>query len=186
MWIGDIPFVLSVLTLPEQILITRHFPAANIVKLFPEKKGIWSGNCALRGNVSTYRLNTDEIADMVAGNVMPNPSLILASTIGVTLIGPKNIRERTMPGFLWVRRQRVRDALLWLKANNPLYADIVISEERLDELMENGVPDEILNTMRHSDDIEELERERAGYVPEDDEFQSQGVDYASGTTGMCN
>ena len=38
MWIGEVPFELSVLTLPEQILIARHFPAANIVKLFPAKK----------------------------------------------------------------------------------------------------------------------------------------------------
>jgi hypothetical protein len=74
MWIGEIPFELAVLMLPEQILIARHFPAANIVKLFPEKKGVRSGNGALRGNVSTYRLNTDEIADMVDGNIMPNPS----------------------------------------------------------------------------------------------------------------
>jgi hypothetical protein len=74
MWIGDVPFELSVLTLPEQILIARHFPAANIVKLYLQKKGARSANCALRGNVSTYRLNTEEIADMVQGNIMPHPS----------------------------------------------------------------------------------------------------------------
>jgi hypothetical protein len=159
MWIGDIPFELSVLTLPEQILIARHFPAANIVKLFPQKKGAQSGNCALRGNVSTYRLNTDEIADMVKGNIMPNPSRILASTIGVTIIGPKNVREKILPGFLWVRRGRVRATLIWLKANNPLYADIIISDQHLDEIMENGVPNKRLNIMRHSEDIEELEQE---------------------------
>ena len=60
---------------------------------------------------------------------------------------------------------------MWLKVNNPLYADITISEERLDGICEEGVPDKILNTMRHSDDIEELERERAGYVPEDGDLE---------------
>ena len=39
MWIGEIPLELKVLTLPERILIARHFPAAYIVKLYPKKKG---------------------------------------------------------------------------------------------------------------------------------------------------
>jgi hypothetical protein len=42
MWIGDVPFQLVVLTLPEQILIAKHFPALNIVKLFPQKRGALS------------------------------------------------------------------------------------------------------------------------------------------------
>jgi hypothetical protein len=174
MWIGDVPFELSVLTLPERVLIARNFQAAHIVKLFPQIKGARSTNRALRGNVSSYRINTDEIADMVQGNTMPNPSAILASTIGVTIIGPNNLCEKTMPGFLWVRRERVREALVWLRANNPLYKDIDISAERLLDLNENGVPDEILGGMRRSDDIEELERERAGYVPEDDDIVTGG------------
>lgn len=37
MWIGDTPFELSVLTLVEQILIARNYPAAYIVKLYPKK-----------------------------------------------------------------------------------------------------------------------------------------------------
>ena len=49
----------------------------------------------------------DEIVDMVQGNIMPNPLQILVSTIGVTIIGPKNVHEQTMPGFLWVYRHRV-------------------------------------------------------------------------------
>jgi hypothetical protein len=190
MWIGDVPDELAVLTLPETILIARHFPAAHIVKLFPASKGAPSVNCALRGNISTYRLDTDEIADMVQGNIMPNPSKVLASTIGVTVIGPKNIREKTLPGFLWVCRKQVQDALVWLKANNPLYADIVISFERLEQIMKNGIPYEVLHAIRHSDDIDELERERAGYVPEDDQFINEAdgqyeneVDYTGGSGG---
>ena len=57
-------------------------------------------NSGMKGNVSTYKLNTEDIADMVNLNEMPPPSRILASTIGVTIIGPKNLPERTMPGFL--------------------------------------------------------------------------------------
>jgi hypothetical protein len=190
MWIGDVPEELAVLTLPETILIAQHFPAAHIVKLFPASKGAPLVNCALQGNVSTYRLDADEIADMVQGNIMPNPSKVLASTIGVTIIGPKNVQEKTLPGFLWLRRKHVQDALVWLKANNPLYADIVISFERLEQIMENGIPHEVLHAIWHSDDINKLECERAGYVPEDDQFVNEAngqcekeVDHTGGLGG---
>jgi hypothetical protein len=161
-------------------LIAKHFPAANIVKLFPQKRGARSSNCALRGNISTYRLNTDKITDMVDGHMLPNPSEILASTIGITLIGPNNLKEKMMPGFLWVRRQRVREALIWLKANNPVYADITISDEQLEQLTENGVPNEILATMKHSDDVHELEQEQASYIPDDDDVGSAKEEVYSG------
>jgi hypothetical protein len=32
MWVGDVPLELSVLTLPERILVARYFPAAYIVE----------------------------------------------------------------------------------------------------------------------------------------------------------
>ena len=60
---------------------------------------------------------------------MPPSPTILAATIGVTFVGPKNVPEKTMPGFLWVNRMRVRMALEWLKENNPLYANVTISED---------------------------------------------------------
>lgn len=171
MWIGDVPFELEVLTLTERVLIARHLPAAHIVKLFPMRKGAKSLNSGLRGNVSTYRLDTNEIADMIVGNIMPYTSKILASTIGVTIVGPKNVPEKSLPGFLRVRRGRIRSALQWLKGNNPLYANIKISEERLSEYTEDGIPEEIMATMRYSDDVEEVDRERAGYVPEDEDIE---------------
>jgi len=59
MWIGPIPHELSVLTLPERLLVARYFPAAYIVKLFPKQKGASSWdrdtlNSGIRGNVCTY------------------------------------------------------------------------------------------------------------------------------------
>ena len=175
MWIGDVPLALKILTLPERILVARHFPAAYIVKLFPKKKGarIWaegeSLHSGLQGNVSTYRLNTSDIANMTGDNTMPPPSRILAATVGVTFVGPRNLPEKTLPGFLRVNRNRVRDALQWLKGNNPLYADIAISGDRLSELPADGVPNEITSLARHLVDDTLLADERDGYVPEDDE-----------------
>ncbi len=105
MWIGDVPLELQILTLPERILIARYFPAIYIIKLYPKKKGActWASanlHSGLRGNVSTYHLNTDDIAKMTCDQVMPPPLSILAATIGVTFVRPKNLPEKTMPGFL--------------------------------------------------------------------------------------
>ncbi|KAH9008172.1 hypothetical protein EDB84DRAFT_1255363, partial [Lactarius hengduanensis] len=148
MWVGNVPGELQILTLPERVLVGRHFPAAYIVKLYPKKKGSqsWSSKhlqSGLRGNVSTYRLNTDDIAKMTDSQIMPLSPSILAATIGVTFVGPKNLPEKTMPGFLWVNCARVRTALLWLKENNPIYQDIIILSDRLDSLPHNGIPLEI-------------------------------------------
>jgi hypothetical protein len=192
MWTGDIPFELSVLTIPEQILISKHFSAAYIVKMFPMRRGAKSVNSGLQGNISTYRLDTNEIADMVGDNIMPRQTKILASTIGVTIVGPKNIPEQSMPGFLHVHREWVWKALVWLVANNPFYANVVISDKQLDAILEDGVPDEILEATRYSDDTEEVDRERAGYMPDDDD-QSDGNDadkcalsYGNGAAGISN
>ena len=120
MWIGDVPLELKILTLPERVLVARFFPAAYIVKLYPKKKGAryWASegqHHALRGNVSMYRVNTDQIAHLASSNVMPPSPTILAATVGVTFIRPPNYLQKTMPGFLRVNNFRVRGALVWLK-----------------------------------------------------------------------
>lgn len=172
LWIGALPLELRILTLPERILIARHFPAAYIVKLYPKKKGArsWSNagfHSALQGNVSTYRLNTNDVAKITDDNVMPPRASILAATIGVTFVGPKNLPEKTLPGFLRVNRARVRAALVWLKANNPIYHQVSISVERLNELPIDDVPCEISSLARHCEDASLLAQENDGYVPED-------------------
>ena len=170
MWIGEVPLELKILTLPERILVAWFFPAAYIIKLYPKKKGArnWSTmglHSALRGNVSTYRLNTDQIAHLANSHVMPPSSTILAATIGVTFVGPRNIPQKSLPGFLRVNRNRVRVALDWLKENNPLYANITISAERLDALPVDGIPEEIITLAKFSDDTRLLAEEQDNYVP---------------------
>lgn len=173
MWVGEIPYQLSNLSLPERLMIAKGFPCAYIVKLYPKQRGATSWEPSrfhngLKGNVSTYKMNPSQLADVVCGKQLPHPAKLLSATIGVTFVGPRGVKEFSMPDTFRVRRWRVREALIWLKRNNPLYADIMISEERLAELPEDGVPDEIVVTAKHSSDVASLEREREGYVPEYD------------------
>lgn len=180
MWVGDIPPQLRNLTLPERMLIAKFYPSAYIVKLYPKHESARSWDSSqmhngLRGNVATYRLDPNLVASMIDGRMFPPSPRILSATIGVTFIGPKGkIPEKSMPHMFRVRRWRVHEALLWLKANNPLYQDIEISQERLDALPENGIPEEIMSNARHSDDIETVREEHAGYVPIDAMEEAQG------------
>jgi hypothetical protein len=173
MWIGDVLLELKILTLLEQILVVCHFPAAYIIKLYPKKKGarMWAGSeglhSGLQGNISTYRLNTSDVANRTGDKTMPPPSCILAATVGITFVGPGNLPEKTLPGFLRVNRRWVCKALEWLKKNNPLYAEIEVSTEWLNELPLDDVPFEISSLVCHSANKSLLADEMDGYIPED-------------------
>ena len=124
-----------------------------------------------------YRLNTEQIAHLASSHIMPPSSTVLAATIGVTFVGPRNLPQKTLPGFLRVNRNRVRAALEWLKENNLLYANIIISADRLDALPADGIPEEILSVAKFSDDTKLLEEERNGYVPCDDPLDDESGEF---------
>lgn len=88
----------------------------------------------LRGNVSTYQLNQAQITSMIDGSIMPHAANVLAATIGITFVGPKNLPERCLPDMFQVRRTCVKKALEWLKEHNPLFVNITISSLRLAQL----------------------------------------------------
>ncbi len=82
---------------------------------------------------------------------------------------------RELPGIFHVRREHVRKALLWLKENNLLYHDIIISDNNLSNLPSDGVPNEILSTVRTSHDIIGLAMEQDTYIPDQDGWDSIGL-----------
>ncbi|KAF8799236.1 hypothetical protein BYT27DRAFT_7228034 [Phlegmacium glaucopus] len=138
LWIGDIPHELEVLTLLERILIAKFFPAAYIIKLYPKKTG-------------ACRWDNCQMYSRLRGNV-------LAATIGITFIGPKNLPEKTLPNMF-------KSVLEWLKENNPLYEDITISMSRLGQLPEDNIPYELLARAKCLTDVTTLYAEQEGYVP---------------------
>ncbi|KAF7310022.1 ATP-dependent DNA helicase [Mycena indigotica] len=174
MWIGDVPFQLEILTLPEQLLVALYFPAAAANAGGIEAIAI---NEKLRGNVSTFRLPTAQIIDMAAGQIVPRPSLILASLIGVTFVGVDRKALPTLKTLFRVRRQRVFEALLWLKQNNTVYRDITIDSGAIQKLPEDDIPSEISENVRYSTDVDAVGREHAGYAPvEFEEEETQQPD----------
>lgn len=120
LWIGECPWVLQRLTFPEQLLIALLYLRVYVFKLFPKRHGavrdVSSLQNAMRGNVCTFDHNIEAISTMVEGHLMPRPPA-------------RNWIRSTFR----VRRQAVREALQWLKENNPkYYGGIQISSERLD------------------------------------------------------
>lgn len=172
LWVGPVPWELDCLTMPEQQLIALLYPRVWVFKLYPrDRSSRPSEEClqrAMRGNVSTYPMDTSGVASMVDGTLMPRPLAVLSSVIAITFIGRGKLPKRCLKSSFRVRREAVRRALLWLKANNPkYYGDIGINVGRLNALPEDDVPEEIVSMVRQSDDVGLVDQESAGYVPED-------------------
>ncbi|EMD32190.1 hypothetical protein CERSUDRAFT_99591 [Gelatoporia subvermispora B] len=172
LWIGQVPWQLQILTIPEQLLIALLYPRVYVFKLFPKNVGGGRNTetlqRAMRGNVSTYELDVEGIASMIQGHLMPHPPALLASILSVTFIGLGDLPRRWLKSTFRVRRQAIFDALRWLQENNQkYYGSITIDPERVKSLPEDDVPTEILQIIWQTDDIGIAVQESDGYVPLD-------------------
>ena len=179
LWIGPVPHELATLTLPERLLIARVFPRVFVVKLFPkDKRGGFDPDSlqnAMKGNVTSFDLNTDKVADMIEGRLMPQMPAVLSRVLSVTYVGPGRLPKNWLRTTFRVRRHCVRAALLWLKQNNSqYYGDIVVDEARLDSLPEDDVPEEVLVTLRQETDLSVIEEDT--YVPTGEECPFMAFD----------
>jgi hypothetical protein len=170
--IGDVPPQLLGLTIPEQLLIARHYPRCYIFKLFPRDVDthlspdlLFTG---MAGNASLFELNTQEVVEMLKGQHMPSSVRTLASVVAITFVGGKKLPIDWLKKTFRVRRAIVYDALLWLRRNNPIYEDIEIDEDRLIGLPEDDIPDELLAIIRHDDDEQLAKKERESYLVEEE------------------
>ncbi|KAG2362619.1 hypothetical protein BDR07DRAFT_1284294 [Suillus spraguei] len=94
LWIGNVPHELVILSLPEQLLVSCHFPHCYVFKLYPKDHHGSNPNHSQRGmmgNVSLYSMNTDAVVMMLQGQLLPHPAASLASVITVTYIGTKKL-----------------------------------------------------------------------------------------------
>ncbi|KAF8340086.1 hypothetical protein F5887DRAFT_1077211 [Amanita rubescens] len=167
--------------LSGKLLVALVYPRVFVFKLFPRRVNnfyLGSDNPslqrAMRGNVCSYEMDAPGIAEMVQGNLMPRRLEILASVIQITLFGQRQLPENWMRNLFRVRRNYIREALVWLKANNPrFYGHIRISSEHLDSLPDDGVPLELMAITRHVDDPDLVHEQNDSYIPgENDEIDS--------------
>ena len=69
----------------------------------------------------------------------------IGEVIKVVFLSRKKLSfpETARLSFFIVRRTKVIKALKWLIVNNPLYADVEIDNEAIDELPETGLPKKV-------------------------------------------
>lgn len=153
---GVVPDCLKDLTMVEEAMIARSRCKSWIVQLKegPESVSNSTAQRGLKGHVIVYPQNITDYS-----SVMPVSLNDIAAPICVIFIGSQKpsrewLRHKARP--LIVRREKIRDALHWLKSNNRLYSDVVIDQERLDAFPEEDVIPVHVEVVENTDTIESL------------------------------
>ena len=129
LWIGKIPEVLKDLTFAEQILIARVRHNHCLVR-------VSSGRAKMIANCIMFAAPTARVYE-----VLPPSREDLSEVLACVFIGsnpPTETDYERMP--MLVRRNKVKDALEWLKLNHSDYEDLCISYDNLESYPLSGVP----------------------------------------------
>ena len=159
MWIGDIPDQLRELTIPEQKLISLYRHNSCIIKLHSPWHSPSTAQSALKGNCITFPQNVSNIATSLP--LSPND---LCSSIKIIFIGSSKPSRYHLRKILTVRRQRILDALTWLKQNNMLYAHVSLDKHIIAALPENDIPECLWETLEFIADAAGANAAREGYI----------------------
>ena len=154
--LGRVPPGMKAMSMVEEMLIARCRAKQCIVKLQDHRTDVSlpSTQRGFKGHVIVYPQKVGELS-----NVLPPPVDDVVHPICIMFIGPSLpsqswLKDKAYP--LVVRREVVRQNLLWLKAHNPLYGDIRIDEERLQALPMNGLLSYKIEHIQPSDDSDAL------------------------------
>lgn len=136
---GPVPDELNDLTMVEECMIARARAKSWIVKLQETESGSASPTSqrGLKGHTIIYPQQPDKLATVLPPAVGETLTFICIIFVGSSSLTKEWLRNSAKP--LVVRREKVRTALMWLKANNPLYKDVNIHEENLHALPEEDV-----------------------------------------------
>ena len=119
---GEVPNELQGLTEVEEMLIAQVFTVMSVYRL----RG---GQYGYRGNVINFSQDIREFTKRLPRT---------PSSIDILIVRRQSADDLTVFRDFIVRQNKVARALAWLKINNPYYADIIIDEEVIRSLPENG------------------------------------------------
>ena len=137
---GCVPDCLQDLTQVEEMLISRVSPIMYVYR----KQG---GQRGYKGHILNLSRNIQSLLDKLPQRISNLPILILRRT-----------GANDSYSDFTVCRQKVLNALQWLKQNNPYYKSITIDHSTLNEPPENGVPTEILNNSENAENPTQSQR----------------------------
>ena len=113
----------------EEMLIARASPIMHVYRKHGGQRGY-------KGHVLNLPQDIEGFLDRLPCNVHELPVLLLRCS------GDDNTHTD-----LRVRRDKVLAALQWLVANNPFYANITIDLASVQQLPQDGIPDELLQAV---------------------------------------
>ena len=156
--IGCTPSVLPGMTLPEKLLISVYRPKMYVTTL-RSFAGPGTAQSASRGNTITFPQNIAKVAERLPANMG-----ILVDHLKVVFIGSGAPSREMLKKIFTVRRRKVYEALYFLIANHPLYANVTMSQENLPE---DDIPDELFATLTLQEDPDDEDgNEHANYTPQ--------------------
>ena len=116
----------------------------------------------MKGNTITFPQDIVKIA----ATLPANPD-ILVDHLKVIFLGKNRPTREMLKKVLTVRREKVYNAVNFLIANHPLYADVTLSTNT--DLPVDDVPDQIMRTLHaHDDPDDEDANEHSTYTPQTD------------------
>ena len=128
-----VPQGLQSLTQIEEMLIARALPIMRVY-IKPGGQRGYSGHC----------INLPQNVTQLATSLPRYPK-----DLAVIIVKVKG-RDNTFKDM--VRKQKIQIALFWLINNNPHYSELIINEDVLHSLPENGIPPDLM-TVETDDDI---------------------------------
>lgn len=139
LYLGPVPPELSDLTMVEECMISHARAKSWIVKLQEAEASSSSpaSQRSLKGHTIIYPQQPDNLA-----SILPHPVSDTLTFICVIFVGSSRLTKgwlRNKAKLLVVRREKVYNALTWLKANNPLYREVKIDHDHLQALPEDDV-----------------------------------------------
>jgi len=133
---GVVPDELKGLTEIEEMLIAQVFTVMTVYRL----RG---GQTGYRGSVINFLQDVQEFTNKLPRN---------SSSLEVLIVRRQSEKDTSSYRDFNVRRERVAKALVWLKQNNSFYNEIIIDNDILKSLPENG---NIINLLPQIQEIQD-------------------------------
>ena len=155
--LGSVPPDMKNMTMVEEMLVARCRAKCCIVKLQDHRTNVSlpSSQRGIKGNIIVYPQRIGELTNVLPAPVDDVVHPICVMFVGSSLPSRSWLKDKAYP--LVVRREVVRQNLIWLKAHNPLYKDVEINEARLQALPVDGLLDynvEHIASSAHLDGLE--------------------------------
>ena len=133
-FLGHVPEQLKDLTPVEESMIALCRAKCCVVQLKEENEGqsIPFNQRGMKGHIIIYPQRPERIATVLPPTIDDIVTPICVIFVGSSPPTAEWLKEKAKP--LSVRREKVRNALIWLKRHNQLYKDILIDNERLDRI----------------------------------------------------